>query len=84
MALPQEKEPSVKQVLELVHQLPPNEQEQIRQNLNSESWANRWSALVQKIDEQSKNLPPLTDDEIAEEVMTHRSEQKAKRAQSGN
>ena len=69
MALSQEKEPSVNQVLELVHQLPPNDQEQIRQNLNSESWANRWSALVQKIDEQSKNLPPLTDDEIAEEVM---------------
>ncbi len=84
MALSQEKEPSVNQVLELVHQLPPNDQEQIRQNLNSESWANRWSALVQKIDEQSKNLPPLTDDEIAEEVMAHRSEQKAKRAQSGN
>jgi hypothetical protein len=84
MALPQQKEPSVNQVLELVHKLPPNEQEQIRQNLNSESWANRWSALVQKIDEQSKNLPPLTDDEIAEEVMAYRSEQKTKRAQSGN
>ena len=53
-------------------------QEKIRQNLNSESWANRWDALAQKIDKQSGNLPPLTDDEIAEEVMRYRSEQKAK------
>jgi len=84
MALPNPKKPSLNQVLKLVDQLPSEEQEQLRQTMNSKSWAQRWDALAQKVREQNSHLPPISDEEIANEFMTYREEKRADSAQSSN
>lgn len=72
------------QVLKLVHQLPADEQEKLRGKLNSKSKAERWQALFNKVQSQSKELPVLSDQEILADVKAIREELKAERAQGAN
>ena len=69
---------SLNQVLKLVNNLSPDDQEQLRQDLNNRTWGQRWDVLVQKVQEQSKGLPPLNDEEIVAEMKAIRKEVLAK------
>ena len=80
MALPERKTTTYAQVLKLVEQLSPDELTKLRTEIDSKSWNTRWEALFTEVDEQNKNLPPLSDEEIAAEVDAAREEMKAKRA----
>jgi hypothetical protein len=82
VAQPEEKL-SLDQVFQLVDKLSPPDQEKLRKRLSERSWGDRWDKLVQKVQEQSKGLPEITEEEVADEVMAYRREQKARRAQSG-
>jgi len=78
----QEDKVTLDEVLKLVHRLPAEEQEQLRSKLNSKSKAERWQALFHKVHNQSKVLPPLSDQEILSDVKAIRAELKAERASS--
>jgi hypothetical protein len=56
------------QVLRLVEQLSPDDLTKLRKKIDSKSWSTRWQSLFTEVDEQNKNLPPLSDQEIAAEV----------------
>ncbi len=84
MAMPEREIAAYEQIEQLIDRLPLDKQEKLRQRLNNKTWARRWDALIKEIDEQSKNLPPLTEDEIAEEVMAYRSEQRNQRDKGSN
>jgi hypothetical protein len=84
MALPERKTTTYAQVLKLVEQLSPDELTKLRKEIDSKTWNTRWEALFTEIDEQNKNLPPLSDEEIAAEVDAAREEIKAKRAQKSS
>jgi hypothetical protein len=68
-----EKKRKLDQVLKLVEELGPEEKAELRQQLD-EPWAKRWDALTEKVQRQSKGLPPMTEEEIAEEVSNCREE----------
>lgn len=80
---PEEKN-TLNQVLKLVDQLSPDEQERLRVKLNSKSKAERWQALCNKVQNQCKDLPPLSDEDIVADLKELRQEMTAERAQSGN
>jgi len=69
------KKEKLDQVLKLVEELGPEEKAKLRQQLD-ESWASRWDALTEKVQRQSKGLPPLTEEEIAEELSDYREEKR--------
>jgi hypothetical protein len=71
-------------VLHLLSQLPADEQEKLRAKLNSKSKAERWQALFSKVQGQSKDLPPLSDQDILADVKAIREELKAQGAEGGN
>ena len=77
-----EEQSTLNQVLKLVDSLSSDEQEQLRQDLSNRTWGQRWDALVKKVQEQSRNLPPVTDEEIVAEMKAIRREVLAGRAQS--
>jgi Ca2+-binding EF-hand superfamily protein len=81
MALPEREISPYNQVLKLFDQLSTDELAKLRKKIDSKSWSTRWRALFTEVDEQNKNLPPLSDAEIAAEVDAVREEMKAKRAQ---
>jgi hypothetical protein len=84
MAQPIPDRASLDQILKLVNQLPVDEREQLRLKLNTKSWAERWDALVIKVRDRNKDLPPLTDDEIVSEMKSIRKDVWAERAKSSN
>jgi len=55
----------IEQVLKLVAQLSPDELVELRRRLDAKSWGKEWSALCREVDEQSKNLPPISEQEVA-------------------
>lgn len=79
-----QKKISLEQAVKLVSQLPQDEQEELRVKLNSKTWGERWQQLIKDIHEDNKGLPPISDEEIAEEITTYRREQRSKRAQSSS
>lgn len=75
-----EKKVSLVQVMGLVNQLSPEEQGELRRQLD-ESWKEQWDKLTAKIRERSETMPPLTDEEIIAEVKAVRKERLARRAE---
>jgi hypothetical protein len=71
---------SLDQLLKLVDQLPPEDLLELRRQLDSKTWGERFRQLVKDVAEDTKDEPPLTDEEIAQEVMTHRREKRAQGA----
>ena len=59
---------SIDQVLKLVDKLSAEERQELYRKLDLKSWGERWRALCSKVDEQNKDLPPLTEDEIVAEM----------------
>jgi hypothetical protein len=84
MAQPNPKESRIEQVLQLVEQLPPDEQIELWRKLDIKTWGKRWDELVKRIQERRRNLPPLTDEEIVAEMKSIRREVWAERAEGDN
>jgi hypothetical protein len=72
------------QVFKLVEQLSSEEQERLRLRLNSKSRTQRWQALFNKVQDQSKDLPALSDEEIVADLKEIREELKAERARQSS
>ena len=53
------------QILKLVGQLSAEELLELRSQLDSRTWGERFKQLVKDVAEDSKDIPPLTDEEIA-------------------
>ncbi|MBX9691518.1 MAG: hypothetical protein K2Z81_03980 [Cyanobacteria bacterium] len=64
-------------VLQLVAQLSPEEKAELRRQLD-QSWNEQWDGLTTRVREKSKLLPPLSDEEIMEEVKAVREARKGK------
>jgi hypothetical protein len=75
---------SLGQVLRLVDELSTDEQQQLRRKLNDQSWLQEWQELANEVQEQCKDMAPLSDDEIVQEFKSYRAEQGTKRAQSSD
>ncbi len=84
MAQPKPRKASLDQVLSLVEQLSSEDRESLRLKLSTKSWGERWDALVKKVREQSKGLPPLSEEEIVAEMKAIRREVWAERAQDNS
>ena len=84
MAQPKPERMSFDKVLRLVAELSLAEQEQLRLQLNNKSWGERWDALVQKVREQNREFPPVTDAEVVAEMKAIRKELWNERAQSNH
>jgi arsenate reductase-like glutaredoxin family protein len=65
------------EVLKLVEQLSPEELLELRQQLDSKTWGERFRQLVKDVAEDTKDQPALTDEEIAQEVIDYRKEKSA-------
>jgi esterase/lipase len=74
----------MEQVLKLVAQLSPDELVELYRRLNAKSWGIEWKALCREVADQSKNLPPISEEEVADEMRSIKEELKAERAQYGN
>ncbi len=74
------------EVLKLVDQLSPGEQEQLRQNLNTRTWGQRWQELAEKIQArfEAAGTPVPSEEEVIAEVRAVRAERKARRAEGHN
>jgi len=72
------------QVLKLVDQLTSEDQERLRVRLNSKSKTERWQALFNKVQDQSKDLPAMSDEEIVADLKEIREELKAERARQSS
>jgi hypothetical protein len=68
---------TVDQVLNLVDQLSPEEQGKLRHKLD-ESWSTEWRTLFKELDEQNKDTPPLSEEEIMAEVKAERARQSSR------
>jgi hypothetical protein len=84
MAQPKPERISLEQILRLVDQLQPDEQEELRRNLNNKDWGKHFHQLCDEIEATrlAKGLPRLTDEEIMTEVKAVREEMQAERDQS--
>jgi hypothetical protein len=79
-----EEKVTVDQVLKLVDQLSTEEREEVRAKLNSQSKTERWQALSSKVQDQCRDLPSMSDDEIVADLKEIRKGLKGERAsQSG-
>lgn len=74
---------TVDQIFNLAQALSPEEQAELRRKLD-ESWGDQWDQLTSRIQERSKDLPPLTDEEIIAEVKAVKEERKARRAEGSH
>jgi hypothetical protein len=85
MAQRKSEEPvTLDQVLKLVEKLSPNDQEQLRLRLDRMTRHQEWRNLVAAVAEDNKGLPPLSDEEIAEEVRAVKHDRKARCAQDSD
>jgi len=75
---------SVTQVLRLIEKMTDEDRQELYRRLDLKSWGEAWRALCAKVDDQTRDLPPLTDAEIVAEMKEIRAELKEERAQSGN
>ena len=79
-----EEQITLEQVLTLVDKLPPTEQEKLRKNLSNRTWGQRWRQLVKDVEEDSKGLPALSEEEIVAEMKAIKDEVRAERAKGSN
>ena len=56
------------QVMKLVDELSPDKQEELRKNLSNRTWGKRWRQLVEDVQNDNRNLPPLTEEEVIAEM----------------
>jgi hypothetical protein len=75
---------SVTQVLLLIEKMTDEDRQELYRRLDLKSWGEAWRALCAKVDEQIRDLPPLTEADIVAEMKVIRAELKEERAQSGN
>jgi hypothetical protein len=75
-----EEQVTVEQVLQLVDQLTPEGVLELRRQLDSRTWGDRFKQLVQEVAEDTKDQAPLTEEEIAQEVTDYRREKRAQSA----
>jgi hypothetical protein len=75
---------SVTQVLQLIEKMTDEDRQELYRRLDLKSWGEAWRALCAKVDEQTRDLPQLTEAEIVAEMKAIRAELKEERAQSGN
>lgn len=68
---------TLNQVMQLVAQLSPEEKGELRRKLD-DSWKEQWDSLTTRVREKSKELPPLSDEEIMAEVKEVRKARKGK------
>lgn len=80
MIMPNPERSPLEQVLKLVEQLSPEERKELRQKLEDKTWGERFTELVQDVAEDTKDLPPLTEEEIAQQVTAYRREKPAQSA----
>ena len=80
MNQPKPKNNALQQVFQLVDQLSVEELLELRQKLDAKTWGERFDRLVKQIAEDTKDMPPLTEEEIAQEVMDYRREKRAQGA----
>jgi len=74
----------MEQILELVAQLSPDELVELGRKFDAKSWGKEWSALCREVEEQSKKLPPISEEDIAQEMQAIKEELKAERTQNGH
>lgn len=79
-----EDQTSFDQVLRLIDQLTREDQERLRVKLNSKSKTERWQALFSKVQDQSKDLSVLSDEEIVSDLKEIREELRAERARQSS
>ena len=73
MAQPQPEEHiTLDKILRLVDQLSSDELLELRRQLDSKTWGERFRLLVQDVAADNADSPPLTDEEIVDEIMAHR------------
>jgi transcriptional regulator of heat shock response len=74
------------QVLKLVAQLSPEELEELRRQLNSRTWGERWDELSNTIRARfiANGIQIPTDEEIMADVKAVRNERKERLAQGSN
>lgn len=86
MAQPQPEKVPLDQMLKLVDQLSPEEQEELRRQLNSKTWGERWDELSNTIRARfiANGTPIPTDEEIMADVKAVRNERKERLAQGSN
>ena len=86
MAQPQPEKVPLDQMLKLVDQLSPEEQEELRRELNSKTWGERWDELSNTIRARfiADGTPIPTDEEIMADVKAVRNERKERLAQGSN
>jgi hypothetical protein len=59
---------SFDEVLRLVHKLSAEEREELRLKLNQDAKVARFNEICENVQQTSKDLPPLSDEEIVAEV----------------
>jgi hypothetical protein len=79
MATHKSEEP-FEQVLKLIEQLTPVERVKLQSALDNKAWGDKLEAIFSKIDERTKGKPPISEDEIMDEVFAVREEIKAEHA----
>ncbi len=77
MALHKQEEPSYEKIVGFINSLPLEKQEELRRTLNKKTWGQRWQNLCDRVQENSKGLPPLSDDEINAEIKAARRERES-------
>ena len=77
---------TVSQLLKLVDKLSPEEQEELRRQLNSKTWHERWDELSNTIRARfiAGGTPIPTDEEIMVDVKAVRNERKNRLAKGSN
>ena len=75
---------SVNQVLQLVDKLSADQREELYRRLDLKIWGENWRALCNKVDRQTKDMPPLSDEDVVMELKAARDELRDGRAESGN
>ena len=71
----------IEAVEQLVHvSLTPQEKQQFVRKLNHELWDKRLEAVLKRVDERQKSLPPLSLQEIVQEVKVVRRRASSRRA----
>ncbi|MGD9684705.1 MAG: hypothetical protein AB7W16_26370 [Candidatus Obscuribacterales bacterium] len=73
----QEDKVTLNQILNLVEQLSTEERGELQRKLDQD-WKDKWDALTARVRERSRDLPPLSDEEIMAEVKAVRQARKGK------
>jgi hypothetical protein len=84
MSMPDPQEPVFDQVLKLVDQLSPAQVLALRKKLENKTWGIELETLFSRVDKRNKQLPPLSEEEIVQEMKAIREELRAERAQSSS